>query len=54
MTRRHDLPGLARFRTQAPGWRVLAEREPEIVIGTDDNAAVGICIMSVTDATHTV
>jgi hypothetical protein len=31
----HDLPGLARFWTQAPGWKVLSEREKEIVIGTD-------------------
>ena len=31
----HDLPGLARFWTQALGWKVLSERENEIVIGTD-------------------
>jgi hypothetical protein len=29
----HDLPGLARFWTQALGWKILSERE--IVIGTD-------------------
>ena len=34
----HDLPGLARFWTQALGWKVLSEREAEIVIGTDENA----------------
>src|SRR5262249_9734205 len=45
----HDLPGLARFWTQALGWKVLSEREREIVIGTDDNAPVGICFMPVTD-----
>ncbi len=45
----HDLPGLARFWTQALGWRVLSERENEIVIGTDENAPVGICFMPVTD-----
>ena len=45
----HDLPGLARFWTQALGWRVLFEREREIVIGTDENAPVGICFMPVTD-----
>ena len=33
----HDLPGLARFWTQALGWKVLSEREDEIVIGTDQN-----------------
>jgi len=45
----HDLPGLARFWTQALGWTVLSEREREIVIGTDENAPVGMCFMPVTD-----
>jgi catechol-2,3-dioxygenase len=45
----HDLPGLARFRTQALGWKVLREREGEIVIRTDENAPVGMCFMPVTD-----
>lgn len=45
----HDLPGLARFWVQALGWKVLSEREAEIVIGTDENALVGICFMPVTD-----
>jgi predicted enzyme related to lactoylglutathione lyase len=45
----HDLPGLARFWTQALGWRVLSERDQEIVIGMDENAPVGICFMPVTD-----
>ena len=45
----HDLPGLARFWTQALGWQVLSERENEIVIGTDENAPVGMCFMPVTD-----
>ena len=44
----HDLPGLARFWTQAPGWKVLSERENEIVIGTDENAPAGMCFMPVT------
>jgi len=44
----HDLPGLARFWTQALGWKVLSEREGEIVIGTDENAPVGMCFMAVT------
>ena len=47
--RGHDLPGLARFWTQALGWKILSEREREIVIGTDENAPVGICFMPVTD-----
>ena len=44
----HDLPGLARIWTQAPGWKILSERENEIVIGTDQNAPAGICFMPVT------
>ena len=46
----HDLPGLAAFWTRALGWKILSEREREIVIGTDENAPVGICFMPVTDA----
>jgi hypothetical protein len=45
----HDLPGLARFWTQALGWKVLSERENEIVSGTDQNVPVGMCFMPVTD-----
>ena len=45
----HDLPGLARFWTQALGWKVLSERENEIVIGTDENAPAGMCFMPVTE-----
>jgi Glyoxalase-like domain len=45
----HDLPALARFWTQALDWKVLSERENEIVIGTDENAPVGMCFMPVTD-----
>jgi hypothetical protein len=45
----HDPPGLARFWTQALGWKVLSERENEIVIGTGQNAPVGMCFMPVTD-----
>ena len=45
----YDLPGLARFWTQAPGRKVLSERENEIVIGTDENAPAGMCFMPVSD-----
>ncbi len=45
----HDLPRLARFWTQALGWKVLSEREREIVIGTDENAPIGMCFMPVAD-----
>jgi predicted enzyme related to lactoylglutathione lyase len=40
-----DLPGLARFWAQALRWRVLSEREREVVIGPDENAPVGMCFM---------
>jgi predicted enzyme related to lactoylglutathione lyase len=45
----HDLPGLARFWAQALDWKVLSEREREIVIGPDEDAPVGMCFMPVTD-----
>jgi predicted enzyme related to lactoylglutathione lyase len=44
----HDLPSLARFWTQVLGWKILSEREREIVIGTDETAPIGICFMPVT------
>jgi predicted enzyme related to lactoylglutathione lyase len=44
-----DLPALARFWAQALGWKVLSERENEIVIGTDENVPAGMCFMPVTD-----
>jgi catechol-2,3-dioxygenase len=47
----HDLPGVARFWTQALGWQVLSERENEIVIGTGENAPARMCLMPVTDPT---
>jgi predicted enzyme related to lactoylglutathione lyase len=46
----HDLPRLARFWTQALGWRVLSEQRREIVIGTSETAPIGICFMPVTEA----
>jgi hypothetical protein len=49
VTDAHDLPALARFWTQAPGWKVLSGREDEIVIGTGENAPAGMCFMPVTD-----
>jgi predicted enzyme related to lactoylglutathione lyase len=45
----HDLPAQARFWTRVLDWRILSEREREIVIGVDENAPVGICLMPVTD-----
>ena len=45
----HDLRGLARFWTQVLGWKVLSERENEVVIGTDENAPAGMCFMPVSD-----
>jgi catechol 2,3-dioxygenase-like lactoylglutathione lyase family enzyme len=45
----HDLPRLARFWSQVLGWRILSEREREVVIGTDVDAAAGICLMPAGD-----
>ena len=44
-----DLPALARFWAQVLDWKILSEREREIVIGVDVTASVGICFMPVTD-----
>jgi predicted enzyme related to lactoylglutathione lyase len=44
-----DLPSLARFWAQALGWRILSEREREVVIGPDETAPVGVCLMPVTE-----
>lgn len=41
----HDLPGLARFWSEVLGWKILSEREREVVIGPDVDASVGICLM---------
>ncbi|MBB5933725.1 VOC family protein [Streptomyces zagrosensis] len=45
----HDLPALARFWAEVLGWRILSEREREVVIGPDESAPVGICFMPVTE-----
>lgn len=45
----HDLPALARFWASVLDWRILSEREREVVIGPDVSAPVGICFMPVTD-----
>jgi hypothetical protein len=44
---------MARFWAQVLGWRILSEREREVVTGTDATAPVGICFMPVTHATTT-
>jgi predicted enzyme related to lactoylglutathione lyase len=41
----HDLPAQAAFWSEALRWRVLSVREREIVVGPDEHAAVGICLM---------
>jgi hypothetical protein len=48
----HDQPGLARFRTQASGRKVLCAGEGEIVIGTHENAAADLCFMPVKNRLH--
>ncbi len=45
----YDLPGLAWSWTQALGWKVLSEREREIVIGAGENAPADRWFMPVTD-----
>jgi predicted enzyme related to lactoylglutathione lyase len=45
-----DLSTQARFWVQVLNWKILSEREREIVIGTDETAPVGICFMPVTDS----
>ena len=46
----HDLPGLARFWSEVLGWKILSERDREIVIGSDRDAEVGICLMPAREA----
>jgi predicted enzyme related to lactoylglutathione lyase len=41
----HDLPGLAAFWCALLDWRVLSEREREVVIGPAVDAPIGICFM---------
>jgi hypothetical protein len=45
----HDLAGLSRFWADVLDWKILSEREREVVIGTDATASIGICFMPVTD-----
>jgi predicted enzyme related to lactoylglutathione lyase len=45
----HDLPGLAGFWADVLGWRILSQREREVVIGPDPTSPVGICFMPVTE-----
>ncbi|MGY1434906.1 VOC family protein [Streptomyces reniochalinae] len=46
----HDLPALARFWCRVLEWRVLSEKEREVIIGPSAEAGTGICFMPVTDA----
>jgi predicted enzyme related to lactoylglutathione lyase len=45
----HDLPGLASFWAEALGWRILSEREREIVVGPAVDSPVGLCFMPTTE-----
>ncbi|OON81579.1 VOC family protein [Streptomyces tsukubensis] len=45
----HDLPRLARFWAEVLGWKILSEKEREVVIGPEETAPTGICFMPVTD-----
>ena len=42
---RHPLTGNSLNDYYALGWKVLSERENEIVIGTGERAPIGICFM---------
>jgi predicted enzyme related to lactoylglutathione lyase len=46
----HDLSAQARFWAEVLNWKILSEREREVVIGADETASVGICFMPVTDS----
>jgi predicted enzyme related to lactoylglutathione lyase len=46
----HDLSAQARFWTQVLNWKLLSERDREVVIGAAEDAPVGICFMPVTDS----
>jgi predicted enzyme related to lactoylglutathione lyase len=41
----HDLRGLAAFWAEALHWRVLSQREREVVVGPDVDAPLGLCFM---------
>ena len=45
----HDLSAQARFWAQVLDWRILSEREREVVIGVDESAPTGICFMPVSE-----
>jgi predicted enzyme related to lactoylglutathione lyase len=45
----HDLPALARFWAAVLDWKILSEREDEIVVGADVTSPIGLCFMPVTD-----
>ncbi|MGW2821938.1 VOC family protein [Streptomyces sp. NPDC001443] len=44
----HDLPSLARFWAEVLNWRILSEREREVVIGPEEAGPMGMCFMPVT------
>ncbi|MFD7880294.1 VOC family protein [Streptomyces sp. NPDC059766] len=44
-----DLPSLARFWAGVLSWRILSEREREVVIGPEESGPVGICFMPAKD-----
>jgi predicted enzyme related to lactoylglutathione lyase len=45
----HDLAGLSRFWAEVLDWKILSEREREVLIGANATAPIGICFMPVTD-----
>lgn len=45
----HDLPGLARFWADVLGWRILSERDRDVVVRPDPTSPVGMCFMPMTE-----
>jgi predicted enzyme related to lactoylglutathione lyase len=50
----HDLHALGEFWAAALGWRILSEREAEVVVGPDVDAPLGICLMPAGDTRKVV
>jgi predicted enzyme related to lactoylglutathione lyase len=45
----YDLSAQAQFWIRVLDWKILSEREREVIIGPDETALTGICFMPATD-----
>jgi predicted enzyme related to lactoylglutathione lyase len=43
----HDPQSLGRFWASVLGWRVLAQDEEEVIVGADERAYPGLCLLRV-------